>query len=376
MVTSNQIADTLAGRTGPVSQSFRFESSDHQGASIADLTPTVEKCTISLQNFRTVTRTAQFKLNKNQLPAEFDTAGDHIKVTAEVLVAGEIVIFPLGIFHLDAPKTSFTPNDEALIDVAASDLSIHLQEETTDSPYTVTSSETYTSAVEVILDNILVTHSIPSSGSTLPVDITWAPGTPFMTIVNELLFGINYHDIYVDGLGVFRSRPRINPAFESSSIAYSTESEPKMIVPPFTLQDSNQLFPNRAVVLIDDPRRTPTFELRENTDGRSSISIQNAPTRLVKFTGSDKARIILDSTTAGNAADYELQRAASSVIISTLVTMFDPRRDVHEFYTVTIEDEIISDFCLVHGWTLTTEVGQPMTHQISQILDFEISEPI
>lgn len=383
--SASQIEDALSGRSGPVRLSYRFEQRSTSYAFIADLTAAVEAAEITLDNNRTVIRTATFTLKPESLPEEFDPAADYVAVIARLLVPvyrpgtslqppGYDILtndISMGLFRLDVPRRHYEANGRTVWEVEASDLTGRLITAKTATPYLVASGTNYITAVETIFDLIGFEHDFPAVGDVTPVAFAWAPGTSYAQIVNDLLFGINFYPAWPDNTGIFTSRERIDPVSETPAVVYSTNAEPRLVTSPFERLEDRTRFPNQVVVIIDDPRRTAEYALRVNDDPDSPISVYSLG--VTNFAPELSGGRVVDLPTAQEIADFELKNYSAESLVGALRTFPDPRRSPQETYQITIESVETASRWKVQGWQLNLTNGTEMEHAMGEAINIDTS---
>ena len=365
---------------------FVYEWRDHLFNFIADITPTVISCDISLDNERQVSRIARFEIDPDDLPVLFDITRDRISVHAMLVQSGLTYLFPMGLFALDLSRRSFSPSGnpldftlvpippktKQLWSVDGSGMEMHLQESSISKPYTVHAGTNYITAVETIINAVQfydltgvlkpLRSIFPASSLVTPFDYTWGPKTSRLDIINELLMALNWYPLWADEKGTLRSREQVAPSEEVPNNEYSTDLEPRMIIPPFELSRLRGQFPNQVAVPIDDPRRPPSYAFRENYGLGSAISVSNMEPRVEEIDGSKMYNL----SRARDLADYKLGLADAQSTEASLKTDFDPRRSSHETYKLTISGVEDGTLWKVFGWSLEMATGAIMTHKIGR----------
>lgn len=382
---ASAIEDALSGRRGPVRMSYRFQQRTTSFAFIADLTDAVEEADITLDNSRLVVRTANFTMNPDEMPVGFDPASDYVAVLALVLVAtyrpgtdteppgfdySEVDI-PMGLFRLDAPRRRYTPNGRTRWEVEASDLTGSLITAKTPTPYSVAVGTNYITAVETIFGLLDFEHDFPAVADVTPVAFVWAPGTPYAQIVNDLLFGINFYPAWPDGTGVFMSRERVDPYVDTINAAYSANTEPRLVASPWERLEDRTRYPNRVVVVIDDPRRTAGYALRTNNDPASPVSL--ATLGVINPLPAISGGRVVDLPTAQEIVDFELKALSAASLHGDLRTFPDPRRGPRETYQLSIETVEVASIWRVLGWKLDLKNGSEMQHTLGEAIALETS---
>lgn len=376
---ASDIEDALAGRRGDVHISYRYEQRSSTYAFEDNLTDAIYGASISNDNTRTVGRTARFSIDAAAMPVAFDPLADHIAPIATLdvpmYVAGVAGAAPhweavpvdiaMGLFHLDAPVRTYSENGREFWEVQASDLKGRLLTAKTTTSYFVASGTNYMTAVRAIFTLLGLLHSFPNVAATTPVDFIWAPGKSYAEIVDSLLFGINYYPAWADGVGVFTSRERINPATETAVATYRTTAEPRMVLSPFQKSEDASRWANRVVCVIDDPRRTAAYVVKVNDDPTSPISTV-ALGGVVNPDPAISGGRVVDITTVAAVVDFELRDRAAHALRGSLRTFADPRRGPHEFYALTIGTVEVGTLWEAFGWSLELRTGAEMSHDIGR----------
>lgn len=370
------IDDALRGRFGAVRGRFEYELRNHDGQFLQRVTNAVLAASGDLNNDRDITRTLTIRFDPNARddrgqPIEINTDTDHIYVGYHLIVDGFYdVEFPLGIFHLDNPRETWTAG-MAGIEVTGSDLGIHLIEDITDDVYTVAAGQNYltgTNAVTDILDAHGLRHALPSNAKTLTTAKTWPIGTPWIRVVNELLHDANFYSIRFDARGRAVTRERIPRAQRSPDTSYSSED---MILSPVMTERDTTRFANRIVATMEDPQRTPLRSVATNSDPDSPISTVALGRTITKLVRADGAA---DQTTLDAIALAELDRASEAYRRMQIQTFFDPRRGAFEVYELDIEGHIDGEKWWARNWLASFEPGAPMVHNLSSVESLGIVE--
>ncbi len=370
------VPEALSGQFGPVVQRFRFQHRTRTNTLVQDLDGIVlPGGNVDLDNDRPTVRTCRFTMDQagiDALTAPFDPASDHVAIFLELLVDGVFQSFQQGLFRLDVVDRDDRP-DGTLLVCEGADVAIHLLEDWLTTPLTVTSGTNYIDAINTQLAAVGLTSALPAVAEVLPVDRTWAPlENSRWDVVRELALSINQFDPWAQADGSILTRERVAPSSETADVAYSTEIEPRLLVPGTRRKENRSRFVNRNAVLIDHPARAAAFELRENNDPASPISIASTgKTVTTEISGG----IILNTTVAGEIADYELQDAAARALLRDIETVADPRRKAHEFYTLEITDIEANTLWRAQSWSLPLTVGEPMRHTLGRAAPVTITEP-
>lgn len=358
------IPAALAGRSGPIAMRFRFEKRTKTFGFIEDITIAVLRNVgnISQTNDEEgVSRNVSLSLDPSLLPTTLNFTSDNVAVFCDVLIGGSYwEAFSLGLFRMDYPQERLSPNGDILWDLEGVDMMVDLLTDQRSEPYLVPAGTDYGTAANALILAQGFKSAIPTIGKLTPVDFVFDPGQSDAQIANGLLQAVNYYPVYFDEHATARTQLRTQPYGRTPAVFYSTELEPRMLMPGASRsRDTSQ--PNRIVVRIADPKRFPFAAYAENTDPSSEISIVTRGATVQEEL--DDGRIY-DITTAQDIAAWALYDAAAHARTLEISTRIDPRRSAHETYQLEIESHEVNTRWLVLGWELPLAEGGVMTHTL------------
>ncbi len=368
--SANRVSDALTGETGPVVYTFRFERRTVANQFLADVTAAVAGASLELNNDRTVLRTASFLIDANAVDDAGDAVtinplSDHIAVIMDLLVDGNYHLdIPMGLFLLNVPRKIYTPGGHEMWEVDAADNTMHLLESTTTSTWRVASGQNYitgTNAVGAILTNQGLTYALPTTTLTLPVDLSWPPGTPWATIVNDLLQGAGMYSHWFDASGICRSRSRDALATRTADVTYTGDD---FVLIPITEEAETTRLANQVIAVVDDPNRAPLSSVATNDDPSSPVSTTVLGRTITKVIRAESAA---DQATLDTLAQRALEESASLYRRATLLTSIDPRRDAHEVYELTVSGVYTAQKWWCRNWRVDLAVGAQMQHTVAKV---------
>ncbi len=355
----------LSGQDGPVVMRFRYEQRTQVNGFIATMDAALVGGSIDLDNDRAIARTCRLELDQSGLPSTFNFLTSYIAVFAEVLANGAFERIQVGLFRLTDPTETTDPSNNDLVAFTGSDVSYLLVKPKTQVTYEIAAGANYITEIRTILTAQGVNHALPASVDTTPIGFTWAPGTTWSKIVNELLIGINHFEIFADPEGTMRSRERIRPSGQEPGVHYRTDAEPRMIIPPFKPRESSATIPNVLLGFTTDPNRSPIASSVQNIDPESRFGSATNPIRYAEL-ANDR---VVDVDTMVAFTEYELRLATGEGRTGELRTMLDPRRTSNETYDLTIETDELQTRWRVRGWSLPLRPGGVMRHRLQEALD-------
>lgn len=364
-----RIEYALTGRTGPVTYAFRFERRTKTNQFLQDVTPAITGASIDANNDRAIFRIGRMVIDATARDGRgnlisINPLSDHIAVFMDLTVDGNYVqALPMGLFALTVPADTYRPG-EHVRDVVINDNCIHLLEDTTSGPYTVAAGENYltgSGAVVDILNAAGLLHALPSTSLTLPVARTWPPGTPWLTVVNDLLNGANMYQLAFDANGVARTRARTEMTSRTPDVVYSGHD---FVLIPVEEEAETTRLANRVIAVVDDPSRPPLSSVATNEDPDSPISTVTLGRTITKVIQADAAA---DQTTLDEIARNYLQREAGLYRRATLVTSIDPRREANEIYEITVDGVYAAERWWARNWAVELVIGAQMRHTLGKV---------
>ena len=382
--TDSEIADAISGRYGVVPSRFKWARrtaafllrDDISVAVVEGSTPE-----LTMDSTRHVVRDISgIEFRVDALPGDFDATQDFIGVVEERLIDGAWEEFPLGLYRLDVGETRYEDDGDRIMTAQAADVGILLTETGPATPYTVAAATTYKAAAEAILNTLSLAHALPTDGNSTPLTLTWPPfpDTTWFKILDDLYAGINYRVPWPGLRGEFTTEEQTDPSAKTSNVTFTDTAEPKMLdaESPYIRRDEPGVLPNNVVVEINDPRHTNYgSSQRFNNEAASIISTANRATirRKVDAASVPSTKAILNDTIAIAIATYLLRLAVTDASRATLSTFIDPRRDVHEFFTLTVEDAESATLWRSIGWKRPLSFEGVMSHLLGKAQSISVS---
>lgn len=278
MVSDTAIADTLSGRRGAINLVTRAYRADRNNTILQDISTAVLRASLKLDNEQAIKRTGTIVIRPDLLDPIFEPEDKLLTLRDELRVKGQTVEFGLGLFRMGRPTISTERGPEGrpyqTWNIAFQDATSFLISDKTQGTYTVVKGRNIVAEIRFLLTSLGFNHDLPDPyGWRAPVDFTWPQYTPYLTIINDMLFGINYYALYLDKDGIFRSRERVEPGRADINVVLQSDAYPRMLRGPMSEQRDISRWQNRVSVIVEDPNRAPQFARRQNNDARSPISI-------------------------------------------------------------------------------------------------------
>jgi hypothetical protein len=183
--------------------------------------------------------------------------------------------WPVGVFMVAAPTVEHSGAGASRRVSLLGKLKI-LDEDMVEQTYSVPAGTVVTSRVEELVrsageDRVAVTGSEAVTASMM----TWPPGTPKLTICNDLLDSVNYWALWVDGSGQFRVEPYTRPVARPRVWEFA-EGAVAIHLPAWSEDQDIASVPNRVVLVGQgDAAGEALVGVATNEDPASPYSYQS-----------------------------------------------------------------------------------------------------
>lgn len=222
----------------------------------------------------------------------------------------------------------------------------------------------YTSNVAYMLDEMYTdTADIQQSLKTQMYDFEWDIGTDRLTIINDMLTGINYNPLHFTETGRPIVDEYIEPALRDITMYYTTENQ-SVIVDGITRNSNMFDVPNVFVRYTENIDAVYTISVYENNDTSSPYSIPNRGRRIVdseSVNNSDADQTTMDAYVRRVA--IEKSQAAETLTFTTLNMPWHGYRDVMMLF---VPEYNISGKYVETGWSMSLTNGGLMTHNVQK----------
>ena len=202
---------------------------------------------------------------------EHDDRIDYINDQIKIICIINDIKYPLGQFLISSPDKQRNGMTTIRECECFSKLMI-LEQSKIENRYLVTAGTNVVGEVKrLITDKYL--YSIQESILTTSVDREWEIGTPYLTVINDLLEVINFTSLRVDSNGVFMATPYVLPTDRQVEITYKDDEESIIFE---DIKESIDYFdvPNVFVRYTNDPNIFPPLRaVYENNNISSETSI-------------------------------------------------------------------------------------------------------
>lgn len=282
---------------------------------------------------------------------QFDMFSDRIR---PVLIIGGHE-YPLGVFMvISAPKKLADTGSQ--YEIEGYDETMILKQ----AAYTVRTNYAAGTPYLTIVNQILTVCGFSDVIATnceavLPADVEIAPGKTYLETINYFLDGINYQHVHVDSSGRILLQP--NADKQTADHIYSDKNG--TIIPPISQTTDIYNLPNVLIGVASGPDREPLSYVKENTDPNSQISIPKRGYRVVKQYSVNN---VADQATLEAYVDQKYLEASQ---ITETVDLETALEGGHEFGdTVQLRTRLISGLFNEIEWSIDSKGA--MKHKLER----------
>lgn len=338
---------------------FRYELLDSNNEYIRDLDKVIS-CTVSQNALAQIKRTIKLEMQED---SDINFLRDRIKPYAGIRMPdGGYREWPQGVFLLTSPTRKLTSAGTRVRSISGYDQLLILRDDKTEDRYTVEEGEKYTDRVSDLLDDFDA-EVIPSS-LELPTDMEWEPGTSFITIINDLLRGVNYESLWFDEDGVAVARPYLSPQNRPSEYTYGSGSDSTLLTESDLELDLFDV-PNKFVCVVSEPEREPLVASYTNSDPSSPTSTVSRGRTIVRIYEQQNAVDQLTLDARAERLAFEASQVFESVEFQTGLMPFHSHADV---YRVTHPRLGVDAKYSEHTWEMPLRAGEKMSHRIRRVV--------
>ncbi|WP_195225958.1 hypothetical protein [Schaalia turicensis] len=183
--------------------------------------------------------------------------------------------WPLGVFLLTSPTDSYSETGVSWDVELLSKLAI-LDESKTETTFSVSAGanlvDTVASLISVQAKADARQVAITASSATALSAMTWDPGTPYLTIINDLLDAAGYWSLWCDGYGIFHVEPYVRPA-QRPTVFDFIEGEESIHSASWSRDQDLAEVPNKVVLVGQGSDETPALVgVATNEDPNNPLS--------------------------------------------------------------------------------------------------------
>jgi hypothetical protein len=283
-------ADTVLGYESPRSPRWEFVLLDETDDPLGDLDG-VTGGDVKIEALSRLGGSGTLELD--DLGQGIDWLNNRVQVIYDPGITG-IAAWPVATMLFSSPKLARHDGRSGLTVELLSKLAV-IDEDAVENVYSLAAgANIITSAVTLIQSTGETRISFTGSSAVLANPQTWDAGTSKLTIINDLLAAAGYWGLWVDGSGLFRVEPYIDPAHRS--VAYTFEAgEASIHKPDWGREQDLSSVPNKYVVIGQGSDDTPPLV---------GVALNQDPTSIYSF--QSRGRWITRTETGVEGADQSV----------------------------------------------------------------------
>ena len=284
------------------------------------------------------------------------------RIRPELILDG--VTYPLGLF-LPATVQERTDESQRSVQVEAYDLCWLAKDYARAVQASIAKNENYVAVIKNLLHLAGIDQTLATANAaTLPEARHWEIGTPWLSIVNELLAEINYKPLWFNAQGLAVLEPKQAPTAANIRHEISSEDVRSLLLPAVARETDIYSAPNVFICVCANPDKSGNMAATAtNSNVNSPLSV---PRR-----GRSIAKVVKLNNIASQA---ELQAYADNLVRESMyagetieiTTGLFPGYGVADIVGLNLDGEL--SICIEHAWEMQLRVGGSMKHTLEKVV--------
>ena len=267
--------------------------------------------------------------------------------------------YPVGEFIVSSLKEKHAQNLD-VIEIDAYDKTLVLKQSRTEGRLHIAHGTTYMSAIQALLTQDGIDRAISDEcAETLQTDREdWEPGTPHLTIINDLLKEINFQNVWFDLRGNARLRKKREQTPANIDHTYNS-GEFSIIKPICTRSIDIYEIPNVFIAMVSNADYAEAMiAMAENNNPSSILSIGARGRRIVAPI--EKLQNIASQAELQAYVDKKRDASMLSEETVTFETANVPTHEVGD--VIALNHEVLHGLYTETQWSMRLGAGETMTH--------------
>ena len=289
-----------------------------------------------------------------------DFVTDILRVECEI--NGEIE--PLGRYCITTEKPG-NQGGVAVVDVEGYSILWILKQCKLETVRTWTQGTPYVTVINELLSEAgFTSYEITPTAAVLATDrADWDIGTDFLTIINDLLAEINYNNLFADFSGTVRGTPYMPPTIANVTHTY-TEGENSLISANYETEEDRYDVANVFIVICDNPELDTVMRAEAvNSDPRSPYSTVSLGRRVPRIERVDNTPSMTELQATADRLRAESMQTEERIEVTTAIM---PDHSANETLLVQVGD--IAGVYRETGFEIElSETGQ-MKHKAARVI--------
>ena len=285
------------------------------------------------------------------------------EIRPELIIDG--TAYSLGMYLPATVKTEQTET-ETIVSVDAYDRCWNVRDNYTETLVYFAAGTNYLAPVKELLTLAGISFVIETpTAATLAEDREdWDVGTSYLTIINQLLTEINYHELWFDADGAAVLEPVSTPTAENIEHMLDSSNIKSLLLPRITQTTDLYSAPNSFIVICSNADKSGGMVAKsENINPQSPLSINR---RGRKITSVVKVNNIASQSELQEYADKLRNMSLITGETIEVTTALFPGYGVNDVTGISYGD--LFAVCLERKWEMRLDVGGEMRHTLERVV--------
>lgn len=284
------------------------------------------------------------------------------RIRPEMILDG--VTYSLGIF-LPATVVETKTAETRAVEIEAYDQCWLLRDCRKEESVYFSASTKYISAIEMLLTDAGVTmFAATPNTAALAERRTWPIGTPFLSIINELLSEINYKPVWFNSQGLAVLEPKQAPAAANIRHEISSEDVRSLLLPSVSRETDIYSAPNVFICVCANPDKSDNMAATAtNNNVNSPLSVPRRGRSIAKVV---KLKNIASQEELQAYADNLMRESMYAGETIEITTGLFPGYGVGDIVGLNLDGEL--SICVEHAWEMQLQVGGEMKHTLERVV--------
>lgn len=348
-----------------------LELLDNTNTLIGDISDDLQGGYIEHDSFRKVAGTCNLSIER-ELQWHNQRVRPYVTVSADINGTTESYTYNMGVYVLDTPARVLSESPQ-VFNVVGYDLT-SLLDTPRGATYELASGSSYLTAVDALLTEFGFTdYNIDQTqaAATTPSRFIWSidERNTYLKIINDLLLGVGYLELYADRNGTLQAIPFDFPQDKTAVWSYDTQSENTIVSENVTAETDLHDIPNKWVFIRDDPSQAlPTEGAGIYTVTNQSSGITSIDQRGYTKTAIHRIETAYTQTELQITGDRVKDRESQPQTTAELRVGPNPVHFHYEVITLNApEIGVGNDKFLVLNWTFSLN-GEDMTISAQKVI--------
>lgn len=229
----------------------------------------------------------------------------------------------------------------------------------------VAKNENYVAVIKNFLHLAGIDQTLATANAAkLPEARHWEIGTPFLSIINELLSEINYKPVWFNSSGLAVLEPKQAPAAANIRHEISSEDVRSLLLPSVSRETDIYSAPNVFICVCANPDKSDNMAATAtNNNVNSPLSVPRRGRSIAKVV---KLKNIASQEELQAYADNLMRESMYAGETIEITTGLFPGYGVGDIVGLNLDGEL--SICVEHAWEMQLQVGGEMKHTLERVV--------